>query len=444
MSVEDRLKRIAGLDTSPRAVAGPGISPRPAVQDLDRLEPVKVTSFPLDHNHGKYPLGAILEGDTRCVNPLAHDLGIKAIEARNLAFLDTETTGLGGGAGCLVFLAGIGFFRNNTFVVEQHLLKAPGEELPFLKGIRRTLQQFPGVSTYFGKAFDRPRLEDRFTFNRMPYKLPAAPHLDLCTLARRLWGDPLSDCKLRTLEEEVLGVEREDDVPGALCPEAFRCYLNGDPALMFGVLEHNLDDILSLVTLAHAVRLEAVHPASIKARILVARGLEALGRPDRALQLLKSACAEERSSRRTLSSGSAATALGAALKRRGDLDRAVDHWCEMARAGEGGITPLVELAKYFEHQARDVSTALRYTLKALETCSDRDTAALQHRAERLGRKMEKTTGKQRVGGAHDAGAEEGDRLETGPGSLASRLPLVRPVRSGFPHPSDLDPVPDNA
>lgn len=376
------------------------------------------------------------------VNPLAHDLGIQDVDVRNLAFLDTETTGLGGGAGCLVFLVGLGHFTDDAFVVEQHLLTSPGKEVAFLEGIRAGLQAFTGVATYFGKAFDRPRLEDRFVFQHLDFKLPANPHLDLHTLARRLWGEHLPDCKLRTLEERILGFERTDDLPGALCPEAYRCHLNGDSSLLQDVQEHNLDDILSLVVLAHVVRLEAHHPASLKARILVARGLEALGRPDRALALLEAAAGEERRlEERYATRHRALRALGEALKRWGQLDRAVIHWAAMAEAGEGGPYPLVELAKHFEHHESDPDRALSLTRAALKICSRREAPGLAHRAQRLIRK----------GGATGEGGpprhrkepkddRESGTLKPGPGTLASRLPLSGPARGR----RDLDAVSDEA
>jgi len=431
LNSEQRLERIAGLKAAPRSQpenhgqrAGPALP-------LDR---VKRSTYPLHHGHGGFQLGVALKGDMTAVNPLAHDLGIQDVDVRNLAFLDTETTGLGGGAGCLVFLVGLGHFTHDAFVVEQHLLTSPGEEEGFLEGIRASLEGFPGVATYFGKAFDRPRLEDRFVFHHKDFKLPADPHLDLHTLARRLWGEHLPDCKLRTLEERILGFERTDDLPGALCPEAYRCHLNGDSSLLQGVLDHNLDDILSLAVLIHVVRLEALHPASIKARILVARGLEALGRPDRALALLESAAAEERSQNdefggRYATRHRALRALAEALKRWGQLEKAVVQWGAMVEAGEGGIYPLVELAKHFEHHEGDPARALTLTRAARKICSRHEKPTLEHRLERLIRK----------GGASKASGT----LEPGPGTLASRLPLSRPAGSGRGR-HDLDAVADEA
>ena len=43
-------------------------------------------------------------------------------------FLDTETTGLSGGAGTLVFLVGAAYVEGDEFVTEQYILRDYGDE----------------------------------------------------------------------------------------------------------------------------------------------------------------------------------------------------------------------------------------------------------------------------------------------------------------------------
>ncbi len=43
-------------------------------------------------------------------------------------------------------------------------------------------------------------------------------HLDLLPPARRLWVDSVASHTLGTLEEHVLGLKREDDLPGLANP----------------------------------------------------------------------------------------------------------------------------------------------------------------------------------------------------------------------------------
>jgi uncharacterized protein YprB with RNaseH-like and TPR domain len=418
MDLDERLGRIAGL-RPPAARVRParihGVAPAP-------VETVTRRTFALDHHHGGFPLGAVLNADAEVVAPLAGDLGVERLPARELVFLDTETTGLGGGAGCLVFLVGLGHFAAESFVVEQHLLASPANEPAFLEGVRDALAGFRGMATFFGRSFDRPRLEDRFAFHRMRTRLPADPHADLHTLARRLWGEGLPDCRLRTVEERILGFEREDDLPGELCPEAYRSFLEGDPRLLRGVLEHNRNDILSLAVLAHAVCLEAHHPATITGRLAVARGLAARGDPDRALALLRSALGDERRHAGQVACGwRAARTLGEMLKRHGRLGEARRLWTEMAERGEAGTYPHVELAKYHEHHTGELAAALEHTLAAVNLDNGREASALAHRASRLRRKRGERGEPEPVSPPR----EPEPRPARAPGSLASRLPLAR-------------------
>ncbi|MBN2490761.1 MAG: ribonuclease H-like domain-containing protein [Planctomycetes bacterium] len=423
MSLEERLGRIAGLRPA-------GMRPRrppPCDPAAVLPEPVSVRTFPFEHRHGTLPLGAVLAADTRALAPLAQDLGVAEFAAREIVFLDTETTSLGGGAGCLVFLVGLGRFAADRFVVEQHLLVRPPEERAFLERIRAALADFRGVATFFGRSFDRPRLEDRFAFHRMDTRLPARPHADLHTLARRLWGAELPDCRLRTVEERILGFVRHDDLPGALCPEAYRAFLEGDDRWLAGVLEHNRNDILSLAVLAHAVCLEARDPATIRGRLAVARGLAAGGDPERALALLRAAADDERrQGGGAAGNWPAARALGDWLKRAGRRAEAQRHWQEMAARGAGGIYPHTELAKLHEHHTGDLARALEWTLVAARLDRGEEAAALAHRAARLRRKR----GELPAGAAALPGAESPAPAPPA-GGLASRLGLER--RRGDDH-----------
>ena len=75
----------------------------------------------------------------------------------------------------------------------------------------------------------------------------------------------------------------------------------------------------------------------------------------------------------------------------------------MIRRGEGGTTPFIELAKYYEHVEKDNSRALSYTRGALERLEQLSllgrfapAAAIEvrKREERLLRKLNATAGLQ--------------------------------------------------
>lgn len=55
--------------------------------------------------------------------------------------------------------------------------------------------------------------------------------------------------RLRTLERALSGVERSNDLPGSFAPAAWFDFLAGRAHRLEGIFRHNLDDVLSLVTL---------------------------------------------------------------------------------------------------------------------------------------------------------------------------------------------------
>src|SRR5437763_52010 len=98
------------------------------------------------------------------------------------------------------------------------------EEPALLAALVPLLEQAAGVVTFNGSAFDLPLLETRFVLARRRWP-PRLPHLDLLRPARRVFAPRCADCRLTTLEREVLGLEREDDVPGALIPTLYFDFL---------------------------------------------------------------------------------------------------------------------------------------------------------------------------------------------------------------------------
>ena len=74
-----------------------------------------------------------------------------------------------------------------------------------------------------------------------------AGHLDLLPISRQLWKHRLGNARLATVEAEVCGVRRNEDLPGALIPDQFFSYLRSRRAnLLRDVVDHNRQDIVSL------------------------------------------------------------------------------------------------------------------------------------------------------------------------------------------------------
>jgi uncharacterized protein YprB with RNaseH-like and TPR domain len=169
--------------------------------------------FPVGHRHGAQPLLAAREATPAALALLSRG-GLPVSEGRRLLYLDTETTGLAGGTGTYAFLVGVGFFDGDEFEVRQFFMRDLDEEPALLTVLEETFRKFDGFVTYNGAGFDLPLLETRFVLGRRRFPGDVF-HVDLLGPARRLWSARLADCRLGTVEQDVLGFLRDDDLPGA-------------------------------------------------------------------------------------------------------------------------------------------------------------------------------------------------------------------------------------
>jgi uncharacterized protein YprB with RNaseH-like and TPR domain len=168
----------------------------------------------------------------------------------SIAYIDTETTGLGGGSGMYAFAAAVARPIDCGLRLAQVFLPQPGLEAAFLHRLSKELEPADGLASFNGGSFDLPVLRTRWVMARMPGELASPPHVDLLTLVRALYRHRLESCTLRMVEERLLGYERDDPVAGALIPDAYFAYLNrGSSPLLEAVLEHNRLDVISLVHL---------------------------------------------------------------------------------------------------------------------------------------------------------------------------------------------------
>jgi hypothetical protein len=166
-----------------------------------------------------------------------------------MVFLDTETTGLSGGAGTLPFLVGVGYLHEGAFVVEQVFLDHPRDEPAMVAHLARTLARFEQAVTYNGRAFDLPLMQNRFVLQRTPWP-GLGEMLDLLPGTRRLHRRHLDDRSLGSVERNLLGFAREGDVPGSEIPGIYhRFLLTRRSDGVAEVLRHNLWDVLAMAAL---------------------------------------------------------------------------------------------------------------------------------------------------------------------------------------------------
>jgi uncharacterized protein len=297
-----------------------------------------------------------------------------------MCFMDTETTGLSGGAGTTVFLVGAGVIVEGAIRVRQLLLADFPGEPEYLGWVAELLAPEVWVS-YNGKAFDARLLESRFLMNgRRPL---AAEQLDLLYWSRRLWRSRLGSCSLSDIERHVLGRGRADDVPGVEIPERyFRFLRDGDARALHDVFEHHRLDIVSLAHLF--LRVESVLDRPLDDRTVdgfrLGRALLVAG-DERAAELL------ERVARSPDPNAvPAARLLSRSLRRRGMSRRALDVLMRVAPAGSMEIA--IEAAKILEHDLRDVAAA-RDVVEAclLESGQGEPGPDVQRRLDRLTRKL---------------------------------------------------------
>jgi uncharacterized protein YprB with RNaseH-like and TPR domain len=344
--------------------------------------------FPLSHRHGRQTLGAVLEAPLDLLSAVAR--AERPVEdARRLLFLDAETTGLAGGTGTYAFLVGAAWLEDDRLVLTQHFMRDFDEEPALLAALRPLLERASGLVTFNGATFDLPLLETRFLMTRLRW--PILPHLDLLRPARRVWTSYLADCRLATLEREVVGVAREDDIAGGLIPALYFDFLRSRRAAPLGrVLAHNRDDVLTLVALLGWFGKALTSRADLSAGEL--GGLGRLWEPvdvERALECYRDALAAGLS-------GAPAQSVRLNLarweKRFARWDVACSLWEAAARDSGFDPRPWEELAKFHEHRRRDFVAARAVVEDALGFAEDaavspRIREAFAYRRARLDRRL---------------------------------------------------------
>ncbi|MEB3102702.1 ribonuclease H-like domain-containing protein [Ferviditalea candida] len=362
--------------------------------------------YSLDYRHGLYALGDLI-GHASVLDVLNRSAGsLSGHEA--LLFLDTETTGLGIGAGNVPFMVGIGYYQGESYVVEQLFIRNPAEELAMLAYLREKLQSFSRVISYNGRTFDWPVLKNRFILNRIQLEDRHLHQIDLLYTSRSIWRSTLPSCRLGTVEEARLGVLREEDVPGSMAPALYFQYLaEGNPQAIEGVFDHNERDILSLSVLAsHVTRLVQgrIRLSELEAGELYRVGawLDKLELPELAEQAFRQLAERNGDEIRELR-----MPMAAYFKKKGDYRQAVRIWEdsieENRNAGKfiPSVEPFIELAIHYEHRMKNAKQALAYAEEALQAARKRISLArgdrkqrllaenLQKRIERLMRKVDK-------------------------------------------------------
>ncbi|MDB4941319.1 MAG: hypothetical protein JWP97_853 [Labilithrix sp.] len=370
------LTRNQGKVHAPPQVDVPEL---PFCVERTELGPLHVRTLRLSgaHRVGRVPVTGARKASRELLALLALDPSLAACDPAGALYLDTETTGLGPGAGTVAFLIGLAWWDEGVgLVCEQLLVRQLGEEAPVLQRVAERIAQASMLVTFNGKSFDLPVLRTRFVMGRAPFPREP-PHLDLVHVARRLHHGRGFGARLGAVEREVLGFVREDDVPSG---EVCACYLHflrtGDPRALLGVVEHNLWDVVSMAAIV-ALYGEPFEGSQLHADDLVgvARTLKRAGQKEHAEQVIEAAL--ERGA------GHAGLRVRADLsKARGDKARALADFETLAATVDDPSVRL-ELAKLYEHHAKDAARALAVVAVGTGETEERRG----HRAARLAKKV---------------------------------------------------------
>jgi uncharacterized protein YprB with RNaseH-like and TPR domain len=391
---EKMAEILAASGPEPRSRSAP--SELPNLGTLLPFEREERTSGPLfrrhqllppSHHVGRMPVDAAASSRAELLGLLALDPRISSVDPKRALYFDTETTGLGGGAGVLAFLIGIAWFDDQQRLhAEQFLLRSPAEEAPLLEAFAERLEACELLVSYNGKAFDLPLLNGRMVMNRRA-KLPDRAHLDLLHVGRRLHKGRLGPCRLIGLEADVLGFERGPDIAGIdIAPRYAHFLRSGDESALEQVVEHNAWDVVSMAALVglYGEPFDLLHEQDLVGLARTLKRARAFDEAERAASV-----ALERGA-----GPEARRAHGEIAKARGDRALALAHFEAFAAEVHDPLIRL-ELAKLYEHHVKEPISALGWadgTSESLVQAEKRRARLQQKISKAESRKVTKKTG----------------------------------------------------
>jgi uncharacterized protein YprB with RNaseH-like and TPR domain len=336
--------------------------------------------------HGSFGIADLEDLPTNLLDTISNGL-IRGVPPAKWCFLDTETTGLAGGSGTYAFLIGVGRITPQGFRIRQFFMREFGEEASQLSALHEHLKQFEVLITYNGRTYDQPLLETRFRMVRQRPPFTSLEHLDLLHGARRLWNLRFDSCRLVDLENRILGVERQGDLPGEMIPYFYFEYLRTHEIFrLMPIFHHNAIDILTLACLTAIVprafhspeQAQFSHGAEM---VGLARWWRQADQHENALSLFRQALDRELPDEllfRTMWD------IAALEKKLGREHAALPMLTDLASARNPWRGPaFTELAKYYEHRERNYAMALEMARNAF----DLDPSdALRRRITRLEKK----------------------------------------------------------
>jgi len=364
LSTKEKLERLINLTRKEK----PEKSQSPAFEPLPR-EPLQwlENSYALNVRYGRIKLAAGLGISGEVLACLSRDNAFKELDLSTALFIDLETTGLSGGAGVIPFNIGMGYYRDDKFVVGQYFLGEMAEEERMIQELGEFFNEmdFQSVVTYNGKSFDIPLLETRFILHRQPFLLSGLPHLDFLFPARRLWSHKYENCRPFHLALNLVQAGRIEDIPSAEIPWRYFQYLHsGNYDLIEPILYHNQEDILSLL----GVVVIGAHIFSEDPELCMGDAMDFYGAGkvmanagdvEKSVQFFQKALDGKLTDEVSIETKKR---LAIHFKKQQDWDKAVPIWEEMT--SKNVVTPAQffsfrELAMHLEHRLKNYNEAKR-------------------------------------------------------------------------------------
>jgi len=287
------------------------------------------------------------------------------VPRQQCVFFDLETTGLAGGAGTFAFLIGFAWWEDDAIVSRQFFLPDFGRESSLFNDLKEWLQEFDYIVSYNGKSYDLPLLNNRFVLNRVDNDLRKLTHIDLIHLCRRLFKDSVSSCSLQSMEQLLLGVVRDGDIPGFMIPQAYFDFVRyGIVHDVVRLIEHNYRDIVSLAMIMDSLHFLKTKPFRLPLDSSAVTRLARLGTDLNDTGIF--AHLEAHSDNGQIFSADYHFWKSLAHKRAGEWETANNIWQMLSAHRQYGLAVLEEQAKYFEHIQKNLQAAFSVSRRALE------------------------------------------------------------------------------
>ena len=198
--------------------------------------------------------------DNLTKNRYIDDLDVSfCFDVENLLFLDIETLGLYDNA---IIIVGIGFFKNKNYEIHLFFARSLEEEIAICEHLKNNiLPNFKCFVSYNGKRFDIPYIANRLLYyfdkNPMisekdtPYETSNTKfhHIDLYHICRRRFRGMFERYTLTNIEEQLLNMRRENELPSSMVPICYKKYQK-NPNRYIGLIkeciEHNYFDVYSM------------------------------------------------------------------------------------------------------------------------------------------------------------------------------------------------------